>query len=311
MNRKIEALQEAAALKARESAERVEVALGKMIKQGQVVTFKSVAHVANVSTAYLYKQSDLRSRIENLRDQQKQQVKIKQPPLASDSSKAVIIYNLREENKRLRTDINGLRRANESLTGRLYQLQNSSDLAERLRTENESLLQQLDECRRHHAEPPITPLENHKVTPLDKKRARRSNISDEIKQQLTDLEVPLNSTLTKTIKSASEEIVLNAIEAFKEAIVTDNIEKPGAWLKAAIEDGWRKNEPHSCETTTGTTNEFAEWFELALAQGVVRTRQETEEGIMVQDATGQSMPWQSFVERGWTLEYLKKRAKAK
>jgi len=41
----------------------------------------------------------------------------------------------------------------------------------------------------------------------------------------TALEVPLNSTLTKTIKSASEEIVLNAIEAFKEAMVTDNIEK--------------------------------------------------------------------------------------
>jgi len=44
-------------------------------------------------------------------------------------------------------------------------------------------------------EPPATPPENHKVTPLDKKRAGgRSNISDEIKQQLTALEVPLNST---------------------------------------------------------------------------------------------------------------------
>lgn len=141
MNRKIEALQEAAASKARESAERVEVALAKMIKQGQVVTFKSVAHVANVSTAYLYKQSDLRSRIENLRDQQKQQVKIKQPPLASDNSKAVIIYNLREDNKRLRAEIDGLRKANESLTGKLYQLQDSSDLAERFKAENAELKQ--------------------------------------------------------------------------------------------------------------------------------------------------------------------------
>jgi len=79
----------------------------------------------------------------------------------------------------------------------------------------------------------------HKVTPLDKKRAGgRSNISDEIKQQLTALEVPLNSTLTKTIKSASEEIVLNAIEAFKEAMVTDNIEKPG--MAKSRHRGWRK-----------------------------------------------------------------------
>ena len=261
INRKIEALQEAAAEKARESAERVEKALEKMIKQGQVITFKSVAHVANVSNAYLYKQADLRIRIETLRDQQKHRSKPKQTPSASDNSKAVIIYNLREDNKRLRAEIEEIRRINESLTGRLYQLQNASNLAERLRTENESLKQQLDECRRHHTEPPVTPPENYKVTPLDKKRAGRSNISDEIKQQLTNLEIPLNSTLAKTIKSASEEIVLNAIEAFKEAMVTDNIEKPGAWLKSAIEDGWRKNEPRSCKTTTGITNEFSEWFE--------------------------------------------------
>ncbi len=68
MNRKIEALQEAAAHKAKESAERVEKALERMIKQGQVISFKSVAQTANVSTAYLYKQEDLRSRIETLRD---------------------------------------------------------------------------------------------------------------------------------------------------------------------------------------------------------------------------------------------------
>jgi len=62
-----------------------------------------------------------------------------------------------------------------------------------------------------------------------------------MKSSSSSVEVPLNSTLTKTIKSASEEIVLNAIEAFKEAMVTDNIEKPGAWLKAAIEDGAKMN----------------------------------------------------------------------
>ncbi len=312
MNRKIEALQEAAASKARESAERVEKALEKMIKQGQVVTFKSVAHVANVSTAYLYKQSDLRSRIDSLRDQQKQQTKIKQPPLASDNSKAVIIYNLREENKRLRAETDRLRRANESLTGRLYQLQDYFDLAERFKAENVELKQQLESCRRQ-PEPPASPPDNPKVTSLEQKRTGRSGISDKIKQELIGLGIQLNSTLTKAIKSVPEEKALDAVEAFKEAIVTDNIEKPGAWLKAAIEDGWRKNEPRSCEAATGsgTTSEFSEWFELAHAQGVAQARQETEEGLMIQDVTGQWMPWESLVERGWTLEYLRKRAKPK
>jgi len=34
-------------------------------------------------------------------------------------------------------------------------------------------------------------------------------------------------------------------------MVTD---KAGAWLKAAIEDGWQ-NEPRSCEAATGITSE--------------------------------------------------------
>ncbi len=310
MNRKIEALQEAAASKARESAERVEVALGKMIKQGQVVTFKSVAHVANVSTAYLYKQSDLRSRIESLRDQQKQQVKIKQPPLASDNSKAVIIYNLREENKRLRAEIDGLRRANESLTGRLYQLQDSSDLAERFKAENVELKQQLELCR-HQPEPVASLPDNSKVSSLEQKRTGRSGISDEIKQKFVGLGIRLDSTLTKAIKSVPEKTILDAIEAFEEAKLTDYIEKPGAWIAAAIKGGWRKNEPIPCETATGATNEFSEWFELAKAQGVAQARQETEEGLMIQDTTGQWISWGSLVERGWTLEYLRKRAKAR
>ena len=67
-SRKIEALKEAAIQKAKDSALRVNKALENMIKQGQIISFKSVAQSANVSTAYLYKQPDLRSRIENLRD---------------------------------------------------------------------------------------------------------------------------------------------------------------------------------------------------------------------------------------------------
>ena len=115
-NRKIEALQEAAAQKAKEAAERVDKTIEKMIKQGQVISFKSVAQAANVSTAYLCKQEDLRNRIATLRDQQKQRPKLKHAPPASDNSKSVIISTLREENKKLRAEIDGLRRINEGTT---------------------------------------------------------------------------------------------------------------------------------------------------------------------------------------------------
>ncbi len=271
MNRKIEALQEAAASKARESAERVEKALERMIKQGQIITFKSVATGANVSTAYLYKQTDLRNRIEALRDQQKNRSKPKQPPPASDNSKAVIIYNLRAENKKIRTEIDELRRINESLTGRLYQLQEASNLAERLRAENESMKQQLDECRRQEIEIStgsitLANLKDLKVTSLDKKRTERSVVSDKIKSELDSLEIKLNTTLSKTIKSASVELVLSAIEALKEAMASGNIERPGGWLNAAIKDGWKPNEKY---VKKGEWENFNEWFNLAKKQGLI------------------------------------------
>jgi len=50
----------------------------------------------------------------------------------------------------------GLRGVNEGIAGRLYHLQGADDL-ERLKVENESLKQQLDECRHRYTEPPATP----------------------------------------------------------------------------------------------------------------------------------------------------------
>ncbi len=220
-----------------------------------------------------------------------------------------MIFQLRERIKQLEAEITGLRKVNEGITGRLYHLQDASDLAERLKIENAELKQQLEECRRLHTSASPPELDNVKVTSLDNRRAERSNISDEIKRQLADLGIPLNSTLTKTIKSASEERVLNAIEALREAMISDNIEKPGAWLKRAIEKGWCKNEPLVSQIGVETKEEFSEWFELALAAGIVRAKQETAEGFMVEDNTGQWVSSQSLIERGWTLDYLRTRTK--
>lgn len=238
-NRKIEALQEAAAQKAKEAEERVEKALENMIKQGQKITFTTVAQVANVSTAYLYKQPNLRSRIETLRDQQNNQGKPKQPPPASDNSKIVIIQSLRTENKRLRGKIDELRKINESLTGRLYQLQSYQNLAERLRAENTELKKQLEECRSRH--PAAPPTDNPKVTPIDKGKTR--GITDQIKDELDRLGIKLNSTLTRKIKTADEETVLNALAALEEAMGSGNVRNVSGFLVQAISQGWTKEDP--------------------------------------------------------------------
>lgn len=235
-NRKIEALQEAAAQKAKESAFRVDKALERMIKQGQVISFKSVAQAANVSTAYLYKQEDLRNRIETLRDQQKQRPKLKQVPAASDNSKAVIISTLKEENKRLRNEIDELRRINESLTGKLYQFQGTNDLAERLKLENENLTHSVKELQLQLAN-----LESRlpqKVTPITKASCKSKEIPESIQKKLESLEIKLNPTLTKVITASDEQEVIRAISAVEQYIQQNNVHNIGGLVVQAIREKW-------------------------------------------------------------------------
>ena len=275
MNRKIQALQEAAASKAKESAQRVEKALDKMLKQGQLINFKSVAHVANVSTAYLYKQPELRNRIETLRDQQKNNSKPKQPPPASDNSKAVIIYNLRAENKKLRTDIDELRRINESLTGRLYQLQNTNNLAERLKTENESLQQQVKELQNSLAECELKLPQ--KVTPISKAKRKSNDIPESIKTKLDNLRVKLNANLVKVINSFSELEVLMALDAVEQYASSNNINNSGGLIVDAIKQKCSPSAPLKSTLTVSSSqpqeSDFYRWFEAAQKKGIVLASQ--------------------------------------
>ena len=54
--------------------------------------------------------------------------------------------------------------------------------------------------------------------------------------------VKLNSTLTKTIKVASDETVFDAVEALKDQLTKQDIPNAGGWLNKAIQEGWTKSE---------------------------------------------------------------------
>ncbi|WP_051470331.1 DUF6262 family protein [Fischerella sp. PCC 9605] len=297
-NRKIEALRSSAAQKAKESAERVEKALERMIKQGQIISFKSVAQAANVSTAYLYKQEDLRTRIETLRDQQKQKPKSKQPPAASDNSKSVIISTLREENKKLRAEIEGLRRINEGLAGRVYHLQGADDLAERLKAENSDLKQQLDECRRHTSPPPTK--DNPKITSIEKKRSKKTGGSDKIKSELDALKIKMNTTLSKLIEEVPEETVIKAIDALKEALSITQVRNPAGFLAEAIRNTWIPNERYEEKAELDI---FKEWFPVAQSKRLVVASTKIEGVLHVCSPEGEWIPFEEMVAK-YPLEGL-------
>lgn len=283
--RKIEALKEATDRKRQEALDKTNAAIAKLLKEDKRINFPTVAKEAGVSVTYLYKYDDLKERINHLRKQQEETIKKPiAPQSASDKSKQVIINQLRERIKQLEADNRELRNKNEAVYGRLYQLQSVQQQAEALKLEIESikaennwLKQQLDECR---PTPQIqfssTLRTDSKVTSLERKRTQRKDISDQIKSELASVGVKLNTTLSKTIKSAPEEIVLIAIQALKEA---SNVERPGGWLNRAIQDGWMPNEKN-LPLDKAERDIFKQWFDLAYKQRLVLASTKGDDGRM-------------------------------
>ncbi|MBS4192901.1 transposase [Bacillus sp. FJAT-49705] len=88
--------------KKQKTFQKVETAIKEMIKQHKKINFNSIAEESGVSKSFLYKYSEIRSRIETLRSQEEGLVTTKQAKREmSEKSKDVIIASLRKRNKNL------------------------------------------------------------------------------------------------------------------------------------------------------------------------------------------------------------------
>lgn len=240
---RIAALKNAAVAKQQRAAEGLDKAINKLVKSNEPMSFANVAREAGVSISYLYKYPEVKARVLELRQQQQQVGKPNKLQTASDASKAVIINELRERIKKLEVDLTGLRKANEGMAGRLYQLHDMQVMVERLKAENEDLKKRVDEQVKIPEEIDSNSVVGSNVTSISQRS--KSSVSDAIKAELEQLNIPLNSTLTKRIKSATEELVLAAITALKDQLGKAKVTNPGGWLSTAIQDGWAVAEPIS------------------------------------------------------------------
>src|SRR5688572_12260700 len=97
--RNIEGLKASAQQRHEAAKQRTERGIQQLIRDGRPINFKTVAEVAQVSTAWLYQQPDIKERIIRLR----QQASPRPAPLpatrASDASKDAIIVTLRQRVK--------------------------------------------------------------------------------------------------------------------------------------------------------------------------------------------------------------------
>ena len=224
-----------------------EKAIRKLQKEGKVITFKSVAREAQVSTSYLYKYPELKEKITKLREEQKRSGR-RVIPAASDNSKNRIIGHLKRRIKDLEEEVAQLKQANESLAGRAFELEEYENTVERFRKHNEKLNAEVERLAEENSELKDK-LARHnlsstkKVTSIKKKQKRPYiPVPDSVKEELKNLGLKINSTLRTLIRANPEEVVLEAIEALKYALANQDVPNAGGWLNKAIKNRWKKPE---------------------------------------------------------------------
>ena len=90
------------ARKKRETAlVRAKEAIGELLRKKQIVNFNTVAQIAGVSTAWLYRQEALKVRIMQLREQDARRARARRSERASETAKDAVIKTLRSRIKEL------------------------------------------------------------------------------------------------------------------------------------------------------------------------------------------------------------------
>lgn len=216
-----------------DSQNKVYQAIERLQKLNAKINFHTVAREAQVSVSYLYKYPEIKQHIGELRSKQNS---LPASPVAkpNSTSHGKVVTRLQERIKKVEAENKELKKKCEALAGQVYRVHHLESQVERLQEQNENLKIKLGEQEIAK-----------KVTPIDQKRKAKFTVSTDIQSELDKLGISLNPTLTKTIKSASEEAVLAAIEAFKDQLTKQDIPNPGGWLNKAIKEGWTKAEPLS------------------------------------------------------------------
>lgn len=264
IKRSVEGLKKNAEKKRQEAFEKTEKGIQQLIKEKRPINFNTVAQASGVSKAWLYKEPEVKARIEHLREQanRKKGVPIKQR--ASDTSKDALIRTLRARVKRLEAENKDLRMQNEVAYGHVLKVRDLEKEIQHLRSANERLRQQ--------------------STPKSEPQATQDSIRDE----LSELGVGLNSTLERLINETPRGIVETAIESLKEAAQVGQLRNPGGFLNKAIADAWRPNESHQ---EKADMTEFNEWWKRAYGEGFAIASQQTSEGLIVLTSAGHWIPF--------------------
>lgn len=224
---RIETLKKTQEARKQDAIERVYKAIERLQKIDAKINFQNIAREANLSVSYLYKYPEVKQHIAELRAKQSA---FPVTPVAKPNSTSTgkVITRLKNKIQQLEQDNKELKRKNEALAGQVYRAHQLQAQVERQQQTIEDLQARLKDGNGQK--------NLSKVTPISSKR--KSQVSESIQEELDNLGIKLNPTLTKKIISSTDEAVLNAIEALKEELTKRDIESPGGFLNRAIDEGW-------------------------------------------------------------------------
>ena len=126
------------------------------------------------------------------------------------------------------------------------------------------------------------------------------------KEQIRNLDsagIPVNKTLIGLLKTHKPESVEKAIALFKSRKRAQYIPNPGGYFTEALRQNWAKTEGSLSEVDTADL--FRYWYDLAKELGYC-SGQETRDGEQWVCLSGSWEKWSKAVERGYSVDYLKK-----
>lgn len=215
---RIETLKKTQESRKQDCLERVYKAIERLQKIGAKINFHTVAKEANLSVSYLYKYPQLKQQVAQIRSQQSS-MPVSPVAKPASSSHAKVVSRLKERIQGLEAQNQELRRKNEALAGQVYRVHYLQEQTERQQQTIKALEERIRGCEPHKITQPETPfLSSPKVASLDNKRLPKSSAIKKIQSELEKLGIRVNSTLSKLIKSAPEQVVLKAINTLKEAL---------------------------------------------------------------------------------------------
>lgn len=181
-------LKENAEMKRQATLAKAETAIQRLIGENQPITFDGVAQAAGISRAWLYKEPEMRARLLSLRSQNQPRPSVPTVQRATDASKDAMLYALREQVRKYRKeneevkrqievayglvqaaqpngqmeDLQKLKDQNEELREKLTGYTGIEEENERLRKQNQSLMNEILELKAGRSSPTTTKSETKK-----------------------------------------------------------------------------------------------------------------------------------------------------